>query len=624
MKKGLVQDVLVALAIVSFLGQIRCDDEPTAPDGAIDAGGDGDSDGDVDGDGDSDSDSDVDGDSDGDVDGDSDSDGDGDSDVDGDGDGDGDFLDILVPYVESLTIDGDLSGWPVGGCRQLDSSHYHELGGATGGDSDLSARVCLAWSREHLYLSAEVTDEVQRNAEGADTLWAGDSLQVALDTDHDRTAGSYDDDDDYEYGFAQVASGATVRRFHAPAGAEERAHLAFARVSPASRYELSIPWCDLTSLHGGDGEHFGLSFLINDDDGSGREGWIEWTPGIGQGKDPSALGQARLTGGPGGEPLDCDDEPLPEGSFYGINTHLPNGSELVTQYDLVRDAGIGWVRVDFSWFLAEPSRDRYEWSAFDEVARAAEARGLLIFATLAYSPGWANGGREGRFPPSDSDDWAEFCRVAAERYDGRHGLPTIRYWGMWNEPDIDTFFVGSADDYVDRVLIPGATAVREGNPDALICGPDLAHDESWLEEVLSRSHGFIDVVTIHHYDQRARDYGDWLDGFRWPWDEPNIYRVLTNTGFLPGTPVWLTEAGWPTNAPWECWFDHIQSETDQAIRYPELLDELATRDWITRIFFYELRDADLDIACQWGILRGDMTPKPAYFAYRDYITTHPR
>jgi len=28
-----------------------------------------------------------------------------------------------------------------------------------------------------------------------------------------------------------------------------------------------------------------MSLLINDNDGAGRKGWIEWTPGIGQTKD---------------------------------------------------------------------------------------------------------------------------------------------------------------------------------------------------------------------------------------------------------------------------------------------------------------------------------------------------
>jgi hypothetical protein len=388
-------------------------------------------------------------------------------------------------------------------------------------------------------------------------------------------------------------------------------------------YEVALPFCDLTNLEGDDGERFGLSFLVNDDDGAGREGWLEWTVGIGAGKDPSAFGQATLVEGPGGGPLECEEDASYR-SPYGINTHLPSGAELTTLYDLTRDAGIAWVRVDFNWGDAEPSQDHFDWSRYDAVVRAAAERGLHVYAGLGYTPGWANGGRDGTVPPSSPDDWRDFCRRVAERYDGAHGLPRIEHFGMWNEPDHEGFFTGTVDDYIETILVNGAEAVRAGNPDAQVCAPDLAHDLDFLREVLERGRGLIDVVTIHKYAERARDYGTWLDGAHWPWEDDNVREILTATGFYPGTPVWLTECGWPTDPGWVCWFDHRQSEEGQATRYGELLDTLASREWVQRYFFYELRDADLTEACQWGILRGDLSPKPAYGAYRDYIAAHPR
>ncbi len=30
-----------------------------------------------------------------------------------------------------------------------------------------------------------------------------------------------------------------------------------------------------------------MSLLVNDNDGKGRKGWVEWTPGIGVTKNPS-------------------------------------------------------------------------------------------------------------------------------------------------------------------------------------------------------------------------------------------------------------------------------------------------------------------------------------------------
>jgi hypothetical protein len=51
--------------------------------------------------------------------------------------------------------------------------------------------------------------------------------------------------------------------------------------------------------------------------------------------------------------------------------------------------------------------------------------------------------------------------------------------------------------------------------------------------------------------------------------------------------------------------------------------ELDQRDWITKVFFYELRDADATNICQWGIVRNNGARKQAYWAYQDHIAAHP-
>ncbi len=110
----------LALVVVSA-ASLRCDDGGgTEPDADVDAAPDGD--GDVDGDGDCDGDGDIDADADADTDVDVDGDVDVDADTDSDADSDSeDPLDIAVPWVEGLVIDGDLGGWLRSGCRRLDS-----------------------------------------------------------------------------------------------------------------------------------------------------------------------------------------------------------------------------------------------------------------------------------------------------------------------------------------------------------------------------------------------------------------------------------------------------------------------------------------------------------------------
>src|SRR3954447_234161 len=81
-------------------------------------------------------------------------------------------------------------------------------------------------------------------------------------------------------------------------------------------------------------------------------------------------------------------------SPYGVNIHAPQGPELASQLDRVKAAGLGWVRIDFIWAAVETRKGKYDWRAYDALAAAARARGLQVFATLAYTPAWATDGAE--------------------------------------------------------------------------------------------------------------------------------------------------------------------------------------------------------------------------------------
>jgi len=55
------------------------------------------------------------------------------------------------------------------------------------------------------------------------------------------------------------------------------------------------PWKELNPLEPGRGKLFSFSILVNDNDGAGRRGWIEWASGIGQGKNPKLYAVCRFT-----------------------------------------------------------------------------------------------------------------------------------------------------------------------------------------------------------------------------------------------------------------------------------------------------------------------------------------
>jgi len=304
-------------------------------------------------------------------------------------------------------------------------------------------------------------------------------------------------------------------------------------------------------------------------------------------------------------PAQAADPALP----YGINAHLPSSSVL----DLVRDAGIAWIRVDFNWNLMEPDRGAYDWSVTDQVVSDARARGINIFATLAYTPGWANGGQYINVPAIDSTDWYQFVFDTVSRY-----KDDIKHWGMWNEPNVHSFFIGSRQQYVQDVLRVGAKAVRDADPGGLVLGPELAQLQSdqcaaWLFTVLTQAGDVIDIVTHHDYGGTGTSTikGIGVEG------APQRIRTARGIMSITGTsdkPLWLTETGWRT--------DEV-TQTQQADYYEQVLDGLtANPTLLDEVFFYEMAD-DPRFPNQWGIVQADLTPKEAYFRYQDYITAHP-
>jgi hypothetical protein len=319
-----------------------------------------------------------------------------------------------------------------------------------------------------------------------------------------------------------------------------------------------------------------------------------------------------------------------EASPYGVNIHAPQGEELTFLLDQVQAAGIGWVRIDFVWAYVETSPGHFDWSVYDAIAAAAQARGLEIFATLDYTPAWATHGPELAGVPDSAQDWFDFCFRAAQRYRGK-----IRYWGMWNEPNLTKFWAGSRQQYLDIILKPGSDAVHAGNPDAQVGGPELAHLISggadwyyWLRDTVNQASDKLDFITHHVYDNNGsgdvtdRLTGSTLFGNRpdfWSTVAPSVREVLKNTGWYPGRPVWLTETGWESGRV---------GEDRQATYYTGLLNDwlsgISDRSWIGKIFFYEVKDAGTPGSGTWGILRGDRTAKPAYGAYRSFIAQHQR
>jgi hypothetical protein len=110
----------------------------------------------------------------------------------------------------------------------------------------------------------------------------------------------------------------------------------------------------------------------------------------------------------------------------------------VAQMPVYADLGVGIYQMTLYWRDIAPTRPAnprdpadpaYRWPADIDRAIGDGARhGISVSLMAMTSPGWANGGREGRWAPERPQDYADFLEAAARRY------PQVRHWMIWGEP----------------------------------------------------------------------------------------------------------------------------------------------------------------------------------------------
>jgi hypothetical protein len=87
-----------------------------------------------------------------------------------------------------------------------------------------------------------------------------------------------------------------------------------------------------------------------------------------------------------------------------------------------------------------PADPKYRWVQIDQLVRAAAARGLSPILTLSLAPLWAEDADASLRANSswyvDAQQYGAFALATARRYSGSFGgLPRVRYFQAWNEPN---------------------------------------------------------------------------------------------------------------------------------------------------------------------------------------------
>lgn len=345
---------------------------------------------------------------------------------------------------------------------------------------------------------------------------------------------------------------------------------------------------------------------------------------------------------------------FPAVSAFGVNTFLPEEVEEVKRarsLDLVRDAGLHFIRQEFTWEDIEIHGkgdfiDRRNdpagvdaWAKYDHIVDLAEERGLTIIARLSNPPAWsrATGDEMGtNAPPDNLNDFADFAAAVAERYRGR-----IRYYQIWNEPNGNEEW-GLQDvnpEAFTQLLCAGYARIKAVDPEAIVLAaaltPTVANDGRNMNDLIflermyaAGAGGCFDVMS-------AQGYGLWSG----PTDQrlrPTVINYPHNL-FLrdimvrhgdAAKPIWISEMGWNV-APEDVRPDFGRVTEEQQARYTVEAYRRAQEEWpwigVNNYWFLK-RPADWEIGQAWyyfRMLEPDFTPLPVYDAVAAYTTNDP-
>jgi hypothetical protein len=254
-------------------------------------------------------------------------------------------------------------------------------------------------------------------------------------------------------------------------------------------------------------------------------------------------------------------------------------------------AGVNWVRDRLRWDEMEPQRGQFAGPGkYDAAATAQTRAGLQVLQVIHLSPPWANPDTK-RFP-LDLRDGFRFYREMARRWPGQ-----VLAFEPWNEPDIDVFG-GHTGAEIASLQKAAWLGMKGGNPKMQVPLAVFAlHNENQLADLrANEAWPYFDTFNLHHYE---------------PFENyPKVYADFRAVS--AGRPLWTTEAALPVR-----WSDEATKEptdADLRVQAERVAKTYACALHEGTLLFYFLLPHYVEGPTQFGILRADLTPRPAYVA----------
>ena len=210
--------------------------------------------------------------------------------------------------------------------------------------------------------------------------------------------------------------------------------------------------------------------------------------------------------------------------------------------------GLNWVRnhnmLQATWWCkAQPKPGEFSWEDDNQI-ELLKKLDMHVLGQLFTTPNWAAAG--GPRPETkgynqcfkpDLKLFAEYVRKMVNRHKNY-----IRYWEIWNEPDVSMFWKGTPEEFAELVQV-AVKAIREADPTAKIMAagyPNVAR--AWhLRAAKAGAFKNLDIISFHYYASSDKQPEELLPAIQ---DAvAHFQNLAVKYGDGKPLPIWDSEGG---------------------------------------------------------------------------------
>jgi hypothetical protein len=236
-------------------------------------------------------------------------------------------------------------------------------------------------------------------------------------------------------------------------------------------------------------------------------------------------------------------------SHFGVTcTFKENADSIIKDLDLMKEAGIGWRRVNLNWSRYEKNKSYLDKAILEANKRNINVLVMIIMGEYSVFP--EQGVKNKKFRKT-IQDFEKFVAEVSERYDGDSikdapGSPVVTYWQIENEETGPGHFwkrkkfsklPGPANKYVE-VLKVAYKAIKANQPQAkVVIGGLGSYDKNnYLEGILKAEGGkYFDILDFHIY----LDFPSFWRVIKVEKRVTHFHELLKKYGL--SKPIWATE-----------------------------------------------------------------------------------